>query len=255
MLRKRNKLIENIKIRGRHAKKRISLKVSEKINREKIKAHREKIRAFFLIVVVILLFFLVSVLIQKWVVDVSILEENLAISVVVFVLIAALESVIAPLSIFPLIPLASNLFGWIPTALLSIVGWTLGALIAFKIARVYGKPLVKKLVSLEKLEEFEKKLPEQHFFLTIVLLRMFATVDFLSYALGLFSRMKTSTYIYATIIGLIPFAFVVAYLGIIPLRYQIIGIAIGLIVIFFGGWLTLRYINRSYDKRQKQALA
>lgn len=245
MLKKRKKFIENIRINGQQTKKRIALKVNQKIN-------REKIRAFFLIVFVIISFFLVSYLIQNWVVDVSILEENLTISVVVFVLIAALESIIAPLSIFPLIPLASNLFGWVVTAFLSIVGWTLGAFIAFKISRVYGKPLVKKLVSLKKLEEFENKLPEKHFFLTIVLLRMFVTVDFLSYALGLFSKMKTSTYMYATIIGLIPFALVISYLGVVPIRYQIIGITIGLMIIFIGGWLTLRYINNSYDKRQKR---
>ena len=213
------------------------------------KISKEKVRAFFLILIIIILFFLVSYLIQNLIIDVSILKENLTISMLVFVLIAALESVIAPLSIFPLVPLASSLFGWFLTAVLSMIGWTLGAFIAFKISRVYGKPLVKKLVSLKKIEDFEKKLPEEHLFLTIVLLRMFITVDFLSYALGLFSRIKTSTYMYATIIGLIPFAIVTSYLGSVPLSYQIAGIVIGGLILLIGSWLVLRYINKSYNKK------
>jgi len=211
------------------------------------KENHEKIRAFFLILIIIVLFFLVSFLIQNWIIDISILEENIVISMIVFVLIATVEAVIAPLSIFPLVPLASSLFGWFLTAVLSIIGWTLGAFIAFKISRVYGKPLVKKIVSLQKIEDFEKKLPEEHLFATIVLLRMFIVVDFLSYALGLFSKIKTSTYMYATILGLIPFAIVTSYLGVVPLGYQIIGVAIGGLIILVGGWLTLRYINKSYN--------
>ncbi|RMD59929.1 hypothetical protein D6833_10765, partial [Candidatus Parcubacteria bacterium] len=62
----------------------------------------------------------------------------------VFASIAA--TVVAPLTTVPLIPLAAALWGPIPTALLSIAAWWIGAIIAFWISRRFGEPLVRRIV-------------------------------------------------------------------------------------------------------------
>jgi len=67
----------------------------------------------------------------------------------------------------------------------------------------------------------EKKIPKENLFLGIIFLRMVIPVDILSYALGLFSKIKTRDYLLATIIGVSPFAFIFAYLGRMPFYYQI----------------------------------
>lgn len=135
-----------------------------------------------------------------------------SLGMIFYVFITAIAVVIAPISTFPLIPIASIAWGFVISAILSIAGWTIGAQIAFMIARRFGKPLVQKFISLEKLEAFEKRIPEKNLFWSIVLLRMTVPVDLLSYALGLFSKISYSKYFWATIIGVTPFAFIFSYI-------------------------------------------
>jgi len=82
----------------------------------------------------------------------------------VFLYIAAtvLAVVAAPLSTLPLLPLAVVLWGGFLAAMLSVVGWTMGAAIAFALARQYGKPFVRKIVPLEKVHHIEKIIPKHH---------------------------------------------------------------------------------------------
>lgn len=152
----------------------------------------------------------------------------------VYVFVTIIAIVIAPVSTLPLVPVASNLFGWQVTALLSILGWVLGAMIAFILARVYGVKLVRRLVPLGKINELEKRVPQKNIFWSVVFLRMTIPVDVLSYALGLLSRIKTRDYFFATVIGVAPFAFVWAYLGTVPFIYQIIALAIAAVIVLVG---------------------
>jgi uncharacterized membrane protein YdjX (TVP38/TMEM64 family) len=149
-----------------------------------------------------------------------------------YVLVTALAIVVAPISSVPLIPLASMLWGWNTTALLSIIGWTFGSQVAFLLARTYGKPLVKNIISLEKVESLEKKLSHNNLFWVIVLLRMTVPVDVLSYALGIGSTIQSLPYFFATLIGVAPGAYLFAYTGTLPLVYQLI--TLGLVGIFLG---------------------
>ncbi len=137
-----------------------------------------------------------------------------------YVFITIIAVVVAPISTLPLLPIASMAWGWFLAGLLSIIGWTIGSQIAFFLARHFGKPFLRRIVSLEKLEKFEKRIPEKNVFLTVVFLRMAVPVDILSYALGLFSRMGSVSYFFATLIGVTPFAFVFAYVGTLSFLYQ-----------------------------------
>ena len=152
--------------------------------------------------------------------------------IIAYTLVAILTTVIAPLSCVPLMPIAANIWGPVITALASITGWLIGALIAFGLSRKYGRNLVHRIFSREKIDAFEKRVPQQNLFWSIVFLRMIVPVDVLSYILGLFNTISWTTYTFATLLGITPFAFVMAYTGILPFRYQLIGMAIALVILF-----------------------
>jgi uncharacterized membrane protein YdjX (TVP38/TMEM64 family) len=164
---------------------------------------------------------------------VDLIGAKSVIGIVIYVLLAITTTVVAPLSSIPLMPIASNVWGALITAIASIIGWWIGSLIAFYISRTYGKALVEKLVAKEKLLEFEKRVPVKNIFWSIVLLRMALPVDVLSYVLGLFSNISWYTYAFASLLGIIPFAFVFAYVGVLPFLYQMVAILISAIVIIF----------------------
>ena len=145
----------------------------------------------------------------------------------IFVFLEFVSTVLAPVTTIPLIPIASNLWGWQIAGALSVLGWFLGAMVAFEIARRYGIPIVKKFVPLKNLRSFEGMIPEKNLFWGVVFLRLIIPVDILSYTLGLFSRIGRGKYALATFIGIIPFSFLIAYLGTVTLKYQIIALVVG----------------------------
>jgi len=151
---------------------------------------------------------------------------------IVYVFIAIAATVVAPVSAAPLIPVAASAWGVLATGALSILGWTIGSLLAFIIGRRYGMPLVQKFVAPEKLNRLQKYIPREKAFWSVVVLRIMVPVDILSYALGIFGVLDWRRYTLATVVGISPFAFLLAYLGTLPLIYQIISIPIGLLVIF-----------------------
>lgn len=138
-----------------------------------------------------------------------------------FVLITAISIVIAPIGSIFLIPIAVHVWGPFLTALLSIIGWTIGSVAAFVISRKYGKSIVGKFVSLEKLEKMEHAMPKSHLFLSVILLRMVLPVDVLSYAIGLFSTMRLKQFLLATIVGVAPFGFFISYAVTKTIVYQL----------------------------------
>lgn len=130
--------------------------------------------------------------------------------------------------------------------LLSIIGWTIGSMIAFLLARKYGVSLIKKFIPLNKINKLEQKIPKENVFWGIVFLRMIIPVDILSYALGLFSKIKFKRFTLATLIGVSPFAFIWASLGIVPFVLQIVVLSAALIILLVG------YLIKTDLKRRKK---
>ena len=191
----------------------------------------EKTKAFFGLLIIIGLFVLSSYLVRTNIEFVQSLIKNNFLGMMVYILITIIAVVIAPISMMPLIPIASNLWGWINAGLINLIGWTLGSFIVFFICRKYGVDLIKKFVSLKSINKFESKIPKGNLFVDILLLRMIFPIDILSYILGLFSKVNFKIYSTATIIGLIPLAFIFSYLGTVKTLYQIIGILIVVLII------------------------
>jgi uncharacterized membrane protein YdjX (TVP38/TMEM64 family) len=182
---------------------------------------------------IILLFILISYILQT---NPQLIENYLnkgIIGILLYIFITTFATVIAPISAVPLLPVAVFLWGWIFAAILSVIGWTLGSIIAFLLARKFGLPIVKKFVPIKKISEYENYVPKEKIFISIIIIRIFLPVDILSYILGLFSKIKLSTYILATIIGITPFAFLLAYIGKLPIQYQITSLLLGGILLLF----------------------
>ncbi|MBS3072466.1 TVP38/TMEM64 family protein [Candidatus Pacearchaeota archaeon] len=208
---------------------------------------KSKLNAAISIALIIILFLFVSYLVQT---NIDYIRNNLdyGINGMIFYIIALVISIVfAPVSVVPLIPIASGLWGWQITGLLNIIGWSLGAVIAFLISRKYGVPLVSKLLPIKKLYDFEKYLPEKHLFFVVVFFRMVTPVDGLSYVLGLFTRMSFVSFTLATVIGITPFSFIFAYAGTLNLWYQILFLTIAFLVFLLG--VLIAYLN--YKRKEK----
>ena len=205
---------------------------SENIISQYLKKNQVKIKAFAGILVIVAFFILSSYLVRENLDFVKSLIGNNFLGILIYILIVIIAIVIAPINMLPLVPIASNIFGWFYTGIFNVIGWFIGSIIVFGISRRYGIPLIRKFVSLDQLYKLESKIPKENMFISIIILRMTIPVDALSYALSLLSNVKFRTYAAATFIGIIPFSFAFAYLGTIPIYYQIFGlIGIGIVII------------------------
>lgn len=105
---------------------------------------------------------------------------------------------------FALIPV----FGWKLSYLYSVIGIMLGACIAFWLARKYREKLVKRVVPLQQLHDWQNKVSRNTEFAAFLAVR-FATgpvFDFMSYVAGL-SKITFKKFFIVTLITLIPDAF------------------------------------------------
>lgn len=177
-------------------------------------------------------------------------ESSRATSYAVFVALLVIATVLMPVTIMPLIPMAAAVLGPLPTALLSMVGWTIGAIGAFLLARYLGRPILVRFISLERIDSFIAELPQQSKFFFIVLVRLTIPVDIASYALGLSTGVRFKEYVAGTFVGVSWFSFAFAYMGdallnknfIILLELSLVSLAI------FGlGWYQLKRSRSNKD--------
>jgi uncharacterized membrane protein YdjX (TVP38/TMEM64 family) len=66
---------------------------------------------------------------------------------------------------------------------------------------------------METVDRLEERIPRDIGFGGIVVLRMILPVDIVSFALGLFRHLQFRTYAVASLVGIVPFAFVWSFAG------------------------------------------
>lgn len=157
-----------------------------------------------------------------------------------------IATVAAPIAVLPTVPLVALVLGPFATAVYSIIGWSLGAIVAFLIARHIARPVLERYLSLEDIARYERYIPEDAQFWWVVLLRVAIPVDILSYAIGLVSRMPLGKYVAATIIGVTPFSFVFSYLGVafVSGRFLLLGSLVALLAIATSAWYYIVHVRR-----------
>lgn len=172
---------------------------------------------YFLHLIPLLLLFALSILVVVWDAPIVFLKDLLsgmnALSYTAYIAILVAAVVLMPLTAMFIISIATGIMGPLATALLSVVGWTLGAAIAFLISRYVGRSVVEKRIDLSKIDAYIDRMPHDSQFLFIVILRLTLPVDLVSYALGLTKSLSFTSYIAATALGVVWFSFAFAYLG------------------------------------------
>lgn len=140
------------------------------------------------------------------------IQQHPVLGAAIYVALVVTSVVLLPLSSMPLLPIAARNFGVLLTAGLSAIGWWVGCLIAFQIARS-GRRYLERFTSLEAIDKLEAKIPADVGFGGIVVLRMILPVDVVSFALGLLKRLRFQTYAVASLVGILPFSIVWSYAG------------------------------------------
>jgi len=208
------------------------------------KSFKLKLLGFFWVFLIVFLFVLLSYFVQTNLDFFKGLIVNGITGMVIYVLLHVLATVVAPITVLPLIVIVVGLWGVWVAAFLTVLGWSIGAFIAFWLSRRFGVPIVKRFISLEDIYKFEEKVSIGNNFWSVLFLRMIVPVDVLSYALGLFSKIGFWSYALATVIGVMPFAFAFAYLGEVPYVYQII-LGLGFLIVVLGFLIFREIVSRS----------
>lgn len=104
------------------------------------------------------------------------------------------------------------LFGWIPGALISIVGAALGAIISFLAARYLIGDFFQEKFS-DRLEKFNKELDEYGFLYLLGLHFFPITPFFVLNILTAMTRLPLFTFVWTTFVGLSPSFIIYSYFG------------------------------------------
>lgn len=181
------------------------------------------------------------------------IQNNIA-SMIIYVIILIISAVIAPIDPAFLMPVAIASWGWLNTAILSLVGWTLGSALVFVIARKFGLPLIQRFVPLKKVYKYEKLMHKHDKFFGIIFLRLAMPIDIISYVIALFTTVDFIPYFIATLIGYLPLALLLAFLGTLSFNLQIISFVIFviLVLIFFFFFKKIFKHPIMYHKKKKK---
>lgn len=115
----------------------------------------------------------------------------------------------------PLTLAGGVLFGPLLGTLYVLIGATIGATAAFEVSRHVGRDYLESKLknNFKALDSWQQKFCDNSF-MAVVFLRLIPLFPFngLNYALGLM-KVKTSTYFWASLVGMLPGTFVYVYLG------------------------------------------
>jgi len=167
---------------------------------------------------------------------------------VLFVVASALSAMLAFLSSALLVPSAVTLWGRAPTMALLWLGWMLGGLLAYSLARRFGPVLVRKLVSPKWLERFSARVSAEMPWGVVLLLQSALPSELPGYLLGL-AGYPRARYLAALAIAELPFAIGVVLAGeSVMARRTTVLVGLGLLAVLFSVvafWLLQRHLRRS----------
>lgn len=130
----------------------------------------------------------------------------------IFTGLACASSMLSMFSSVPLVPVAAFMWGAYTSAILLFAGWMLGSVLSYFIARYAGYPIVSKIISQDRLRQYEEKISKRASFLTVLLFRFILPAEIPNYFLGII-RYPFGKYFLASFISELPFAFITAYSG------------------------------------------
>jgi uncharacterized membrane protein YdjX (TVP38/TMEM64 family) len=174
----------------------------------------------------------------------ALIEVHFPVGMIFYIVLLVFGEIFLPGSTLPLVPIAATLRGSLLAAASTFIGWMISAIIAFALARRYGRSLANRMINREKVEEIGGCIPERHLFWSVVLFRVIFPIDLVSYALGLFANIPWGPYLLSTGLGVGVFAFSIAHIVLWPLPYRLIAEAAGAGATVIGYiWLRSRLLS------------
>ena len=177
---------------------------------------------------------------------------------VVIVLIHIVESIFAPIPGHVVTIAAGSLYGPFWGTLLSAFGIIIGSIFPFYISRIFGRPVVEKLVNpkhLKKADAFFNKNRGMFVFMLIRLLPI-ATFDVISYSAGL-TKMSFPKYLLVTAVATFPGVIIYTNIGYLLFKGSTAALAILIALTIFGSasffiglWLANRFIEKKQEAKQ-----
>lgn len=140
---------------------------------------------------------------------------------IIYIVLRAAASVLAPFSSGPLQLASGVLFGFVPAVIYTIVGSTLGYSISFWIARRYGRSVVQRLVgdNIQRVDRYISRLESVRGLLIARVVLSFG-YDFIAYAAGL-SRTRFWLFLVVTmLLGIVPTALNI-WVGLYAAEFQL----------------------------------
>lgn len=163
-------------------------------------------------------------------------------AVALFVSTSAIAVLLPVLTNLPLVPFAALAWGPWWTAALLLLGWVLGAVASFALARRASTFVVRRFPSVRRHADIDRLIDPHHRLLSLVMLRVTFPVDVLSYALGLFSRKtRARDNALSTTIGGAPFALLFSFVpGLAPTTQAAVVVVSTLGFVAYARWVLHR---------------
>jgi uncharacterized membrane protein YdjX (TVP38/TMEM64 family) len=153
-----------------------------------------------------------------------------------FLLLSALSAMLAFFSSAVLVPVAVHAWGKPACAFLLWIGWILGGACAYGIARFWGRPVVRRLISPRGLARYEERISRHTPFGLVLLFQLAVPSELPGYVLGL-ARYGLRRYLVILALAELPYAVGTAYLGESLLEQRtLLLLGLGALAIFFSAW-------------------
>lgn len=142
----------------------------------------------------------------------GLLEAHPVAGPAVFVALAAASAMLAFFSSAALVPAGVVTWGAGPTVALLALGWLLGGLFAYGLARGFGRALLTHLTSVEALAPYERRIGRDTPFGVVLLFQLALPSEVPGYVLGL-ARYPVLKYLAALACVEVPYAIATVWLG------------------------------------------
>ncbi|MCY1074988.1 TVP38/TMEM64 family protein [Archangium lansingense] len=153
-----------------------------------------------------------------------------------FVLLSAFSAMMAFFSSAVLVPVAVHTWGEPLCVVLLWCGWMLGGICAYGIARSWGRPVVRRLVSGELLGRYEERISQHSSFGLVLLFQLAVPSEIPGYVLGL-ARYGLRRYLLVLAVAELPYAVGTIYLGSSLLAQRtFVLLGLGALGILFSAW-------------------
>lgn len=163
------------------------------------------------------------------------MQARPALGAVVFVLVSALSAMVAFFSSAVLVPVAVQVWGSWGTIGLLWLGWIVGGILAYTLARAAGRPMVARLMNAELLARYESRVSDHAPLGLVILFQLGLPSEIPGYLLGL-ARYAPQRYLLALALAELPWAVVTVLLGTTLMERRVpVLIAIGAVAAALSG--------------------